>query len=146
MAVVSSENLNQQVVGNVGLYFVCYRLSLRGWNAMPTARNARGVDLLVYSQDASRTHSIQVKALSRKSPVPLGASLDRLFGDFFVICRSVVAESPECFVLTPSEVRSMAHRGEREGRVSFWLQPKSYDQPEFREAWQRIGSGLNGAL
>jgi hypothetical protein len=29
--------LNPQVVGNVGLYYVCYRLSLDGWNVMPTA-------------------------------------------------------------------------------------------------------------
>ena len=36
--------LNPQVVGNVGLYYVCYKLSLQGWNVMPTARNARGID------------------------------------------------------------------------------------------------------
>ena len=35
----------------------------------------------------------------------------------------------------------MAHRGEKEGRVSFWLQPASYDQPQFKEAWGRIGHG-----
>jgi hypothetical protein len=36
-----------QVVGNIGMYYAAYRLSQQGWNVMPTARNARGVDLLV---------------------------------------------------------------------------------------------------
>src|SRR5689334_2198993 len=31
--------LNPQLTGNVGLYYCCYRLSLLGWNVMPTARN-----------------------------------------------------------------------------------------------------------
>src|SRR6478672_10702373 len=92
---------NNQIVGNVGLYFVCYQLSRRGWNVMPTTRNARGIDILLYSQDAERKLSIQVKSLSKKNPVPLGTKLDGLLGDFFIICRDVSADVPECFVLTP---------------------------------------------
>jgi len=76
--------LDPQITGNIGLYYTCYHLSMLGWNVMPTARNARGVDM-------------------------------------------------------PDEVRELAHRGEKEGRVSFWLQPTSYDQHGFREAWHRIG-------
>ena len=81
---------NQQIVGNIGLYYVCYKLSRMGWNAMPTARNARGVDIIAYNFDCSRMISIQVKALSRKNPVPLGTSLDRVMGDFWVIVNDVV--------------------------------------------------------
>jgi hypothetical protein len=133
--------INAQTVGNIGLYYVCYRLSCLGWNVMPTARNARGIDLVAYSQDATRTHTVQVKALSKTSPVPLGGNLERLFGDFFVVCRSVITDTPESFILTPAEVRERAHRGEKEGRVSFWLQPRDYAVDAFREAWQRIGTG-----
>ena len=57
--------LTHQTVGNVGLYYVCYKLSRMGWNVMPTARNARGIDILAYSTDAKRTRTIQVKSLSR---------------------------------------------------------------------------------
>ena len=134
--------MDRQTVGNVGLYYVCYQLSRRGWNVMPTARNARGIDILAYSQDASCTRSVQVKALTKKSPVPLGTHLESLFGDFFVVCRNVGSETPECFILRPTEVRKLAHHGEREGRSSYWLQPKDYATEEFREAWERIGSGL----
>lgn len=63
--------LDPQLTGNVGLYYCCYRLSLMGWNVMPTARNARGVDIIAYSRDASRFVGVQVKALSkRKPPLP----------------------------------------------------------------------------
>jgi hypothetical protein len=139
---VTKRTNNNQVVGNVGLFYVCYRLSRFGWNVMPTARNARGIDILIYSQDAKRTHTIQVKALSQRSPVPLGNKLEGLFGDFLIVCRNVAVETPECFVLTPKEVCHLAHRGEKDGKTSFWLQPKQYEQSEFRDGWKRIGHGV----
>lgn len=132
--------LDPQIIGNAGLYYCCYRLSLFGWNVMPTARNARGVDIVAYSQDATCKLAIQVKALSKRYPVPLGTSLDKVMGDFWIIVNNV-SSSPSAYILLPSEVRKLAHRGEKEGRVSFWLQPKSYDQEDFKEKWGRIGRG-----
>ena len=108
---------------------------------MPTARNARGIDILIYSQDANRKLTVQVKALSKSSPVPLGAKLTNLFGDFFVICRRLKTSNPECFVLTPNEVRELAHKGEKDGKISFSLQPKQYATDVYREKWERIGHG-----
>jgi len=32
----------RQLVGNAGLYYVCYELSKRGWNVMPTSRMREG--------------------------------------------------------------------------------------------------------
>lgn len=122
--------LDPQLTGNVGLYYCCYRLSLMGWNVMPTARNARGVDIIAYSRDATRFVGIQVKALSKRNPVPLGTSLEKVMGDLWVIVNKV-ASSPSAFILLPSEVRAGAHRGEKDGRVSFWLQPADYDQDSF---------------
>src|SRR5438477_13162745 len=104
---------SNQVVGNVGLYYVCYKLSRLGWNVMPTARNAKGIDILIYSEDASRKLTIQVKTLSKGSAVPLSNRLDHRFAYFVVVCRHVIREAPECFVLTPGEVRRLAHRGEK---------------------------------
>jgi hypothetical protein len=132
--------LDPQLTGNAGLYYCCYHLSLLGWNVMPTARNARGVDILAYSQDANRKLAIQVKALSKRNPVPLGGSLDKVMGDIWIIVNKV-ATSPSAFILLPSEVKELAHRGEKEDRISYWLQPKSYDQPQFHENWERIGHG-----
>lgn len=133
--------LEPQLTGNVGLYYCCYRLSLLGWNVMPTARNARGVDIIAYSRDASRFVGLQIKALSKRNPVPLGGSLDKIMGDFWIIVNKVASPSPSAFILVPSEVRERAHRGEKDGRVSYWLQPGDYEGEPFREAWERIGHG-----
>jgi len=132
--------LRPQITGNAGLYYCCYRLSLLGWNVMPTARNARGIDVLAYSEDASRKIAIQVKSLSKRVPVPLGQTTEGLMGDFWVVVYGVASE-PKAFVLLPSEVHDLAHRGEKDGRVSYWLQPREYCQPQFEEAWKRIGEG-----
>jgi len=129
-----------QVVGNVGMYFVAYRLSRLGWNVMPTSRNARGIDLLAYSSAADRHFSFQVKALSKPNPVPLGKSIDGFMGNFWIIVTNVAAD-PECFIMKREEVKQLAHRGEKEGRISFWLQPNKYRTDEFRENWDRIGRG-----
>ena len=64
--------LNTQVVGNVGLYDVCYRLSLDGWNVMPTARNARGIDAVIYSQDATRTATLRIRRSPATTPCRWG--------------------------------------------------------------------------
>ncbi len=100
--------LSAQIVGNTGLYFVCYKLSLLGWNTMPTARNARGIDVVVYNRDAERYLGIQVKSLSKLAPVPLGTSLDNLMGDFCVIVNRIISE-PTAFILTPREIKNRAH-------------------------------------
>ena len=141
MADNGNATLDPQLTGNVGLYYCCYRLSLLGWNVMPTARNARGVDIIAYSRDASRFVGVQVKALSKRNPVPLGTSLDKIMGDFWVIVNKVATPTPSAFILLPSEVRERARRGEKDGRMSFWLQPADYEQDPFREAWERIGHG-----
>jgi hypothetical protein len=130
-----------QVVGNVGLYYAAFRLSQHGWNVMPTARNARGIDLLAYDVNGHIFKGIQVKALSKRAPVPLGKTIDRLIGDWWIIVLNAGATSPTCFVMTPEEVKQLAHRGEKEERISYWLQPKQYDTDQFREAWDRIGRG-----
>jgi hypothetical protein len=93
-----------QVVGNIGMYFAAYRLSLMGWNVMPTARNARDIDLLAYNGAA-------VKALSKLKPaVPLGKSIDTFMGDWWIIVTKAITTDPECFIMKPDEVKKRAVR------------------------------------
>ena len=110
-----------------------------GWNAIPTARNARGVDVIAYNRDSSRMISIQVKTLSKRNPVPLGTSLEKIMGDFWVIVNNVIAD-PHTYILLPKEVKELSHRSEKEGRVSYWLEPSSYCAEKYFEAWGRIGT------
>ncbi len=132
-----------QIVGNVGLFYACYHLSLRGWNAMPTSRNARGIDIICFSMDGKRQLSIQVKSLSKRNAVPLGNDLNKVMGNFWIIVNDAVSEKPNAFILLPHEVTALAHRREKDGRVSYWLQPKKYAVEAFFEKWERIGSGLD---
>lgn len=125
--------ITTQTIGNIGLYYTCYCLSLYGWNVMPTARNAKGIDILAYSQSGRKKALIQVKTLSKKNPVPLGAKLDNFFADFVVVCVRAHPDKPDCFILTSEEIRHLAHKGEKNGRTSYWLQPKSYYLDKFRQ-------------
>lgn len=129
--------LNPQITGNVGLYYCCYHLSLLGWNVMPTARNARGIDIIAYDSTGTEFIGVQVKALSKRNPVPLGTDLEKIMGDFWIIVNDL-SKNPTAFIMKPAEVKDVAHRGEKDGRVSFWLQPTAYDQPLFRKAWDRL--------
>jgi hypothetical protein len=127
---------DNQVVANAGLFFVCHKLSKMRWNALPTSRNAAGIDIIAYKGDA--TALVQVKALSKRAPVPLGKSAENRFANFFVICTHAMSGEPVCYVLKRAEVDNLACRREKDGKVSYWLQPKAYDTPEFREEWSRI--------
>jgi hypothetical protein len=61
--------LGPQAVRNVGLSYVRNQLTRRGWKVMPPTGNAKGVDFLILSQDASRKLTIKVRAFSqRKGP------------------------------------------------------------------------------
>jgi hypothetical protein len=68
-------------------------LAKRGGNVMPTSRIAKGIDILIYSQNARKKYGIQVKSLTKKNPVQLGIKEDSsiFLADFLVIC------SPEVF-------------------------------------------------
>jgi hypothetical protein len=98
------------------------------------------VDIIAYSADARRFIGIQVKALSKRNPVPLGTSLDKFMGDFWVIVNKVYSKTPSAFILSPSEVRALAVPT-KSGPIQYFLQPPAYDRPEFEEKWERIGHG-----
>jgi len=129
-------HLSKQLVGNIGLYYVCYELSKKGWNCLPTSRNAKGIDIVIYSQDAKCKYAIQVKSLSKRNPVPFGSS-DELMGDFLVIYRDAQGEKPELFILTKEEIGpEKLHKSERDGKIFYWLQPGSYE--EHKDCWDKI--------
>jgi hypothetical protein len=138
----AATKIPSQLVGNIGMYYVCYQLSKRGWNAMPTSRNAKGIDILIYSQNARTKYVVQVKSLSKKAPVPLGTNIETstlFLADYLIICRNV-SVNPEVFITRPENIRKRIHKGEMEGRISYWLDPKEYEA--FRENWNEIDEGF----
>ena len=133
-------NLDQQTVRNIGLSHARNQFSDRGWKVTPMAENTKGVDFLIYGQDASWKVAIKVRAFSRRNAVSLGATPDNFLADYLVVCSKVIEDNPECFILTQEEVRELANRNEKGGKVSYWLELRDYDAEQFREKWDRIGS------
>ncbi|MDR4507642.1 MAG: hypothetical protein MRJ65_05295 [Candidatus Brocadiaceae bacterium] len=120
-----------QVVGNSGLFNACYKLSMLGWNVMPTSSNARGIDVICLSMDGTRTVSLQAKSLSKKNPVPIGVDLKNIIADYWIIVNDLDSGNPQSYIMLPKEIKALAHRGEKEGRVSYWLQPKQYTEQSY---------------
>lgn len=106
---------------------------------MVTSRNAKGIDIIAYNQNATKTRTIQVKALSKRDPVPFGSNLDNLIADYFIVCRNVFSEEPEIFIAKANEIKDRIHEGVKEGRKSYWLHSK--DHEIFRDKWNKIGDG-----
>ncbi|PYB68275.1 hypothetical protein DMB44_04845 [Thermoplasma sp. Kam2015] len=137
-----SDNLNNskigrnQLVSNEGLYYVCYQLSKRGWNAMPTSRNARGIDVLIYNREGTKMHTIQVKALSDRSPAPFGSKLDNLIAEYVFIVNNLSKE-PNLYIMDTQTARGLIHEGEKNGKKSYWFQPNDYEK--FKDNWSIIG-------
>ncbi|MEG8946411.1 hypothetical protein [Rosettibacter firmus] len=139
MKKVNNHNRTNQIVGNMGLYYVCYELSKRGWNVLPTSRNAKGIDIVIYNQNAKRTHTIQVKTLSKKNPVPFGNNMDNLIAEYVIICRKVHDDKPEMFIISSSEVKEYIRTNSKNDKNSYWLQPTDYEN--YRDKWNAIGDG-----
>jgi len=132
----------KHVTGNVGLYFVSYKLSQLGWNAMLTSRNCRGIDLVICSSMATRMQSVQVKSFSARDSAALGKDLSGLIADWFLVCCGVYSITPVTFVLTKDDVRNalLSHGPDKAG---YWLDPRDYSRIEFQDRWDRIGSGID---
>jgi len=129
-----------QIVGNAGLYYVCFKLTQKGWNVLPTSRNAKGIDAVLYNQQATTTHTVQVKALRKRDPVPI--SKDSLMAEYFIVCRKVFDEKPEIFVAKTKDIKPRIHEGTNaKGKKSYWLQPKMYE--EFIDNWDVLGMGCD---
>jgi len=130
--------LSKQLVANIGLFYSCYELSKMGWNCLPTSRNAKGVDIVIYSQNSRLKYAIQVKSLSKRNPVPFGTSAE-LIADFLIIYREAKKEEtkPEIFVLSSEDIGpEVLGKSESKGKVSFWLSPRSYEA--HKDRWDKI--------
>ncbi len=55
-----------------------------GFNVMPTARNAKGVDIVGYD-DCGKAFTVQVKTLTKCNAIPLSGGANHLLADYFVV-------------------------------------------------------------
>lgn len=104
---------------------------------MPTARNARGIDVVMYNGDASQYLGIQVKSLSKRSAVPVGTSMTKVMGDYWIVVTRI-ATTPVAYVMSRAEVLVRSHMAEKDGKASYWIEPGAYEIEEFKNAWPKI--------
>jgi len=124
----------RQLVGNAGLYYVCYELSKRGWNVMPTSRNARGIDVIIYDQKGKEMHTIQVKSLSDEDPVPFNNTLNTLLMSEYLFIVNNINENPNIFIMPSKKAKSLATpRIDKKGKKSYWLTKKEYEK--YKDNW-----------
>lgn len=81
-----------------------------------------------------------MKSLSKKDPIPLGSSLENIFGEFLIICRKAFNE-PEIFIAKIDKLKNngLIHEGVKNNKKSYWLQPKEYEK--FKDNWDIIACG-----
>jgi len=131
--VINGEGRNQ-IVGNAGLYYICYELSKRGWNVLTTSRNAKGVDIVIYDQQGKEMHTVQVKSLSEKNPAPFGTTLNTLIAEYVFIVTDVLDE-PSIFIMDSEKVKSLIkERRGKNGKNSYWLEVKDYENS--KDNWE----------
>jgi len=126
------------IVGNIGLYYACYELSKRGWNVLPTSRNTKGIDIVIFDYQNKIHHSIQVKTLTKNDPLPSGDPKN-IIAAFYFICRNYDKEIPEIFIATNKEISNLTIKRTKNNKESYWIHTKDYEQ--FKNQWEKIGTG-----
>ena len=123
------------------MYYVSYRLSVLGYNVLATARNAKGINLVVYNEAASKMIGVQVKCLAGKNAIPLGKhdNLDHLIGDVWTVVILNGGDHPDTYVMTLDEIKAGAHQ---EKDRSWWVNYKKFAKPEYLEQWDLVNSRL----
>jgi len=135
---------NKQITGNAGLFYVAYKLSTMGWNVLPTSRNAKGIDIVAYSEDFKVIKKVQVKSFSKIEAVSFGQNKETLPADSYVMV-SCIYTKPEAYILTAEDVSGLL----TQNKSGYWLQikgsskepEKGFNKEEFKEKWDKIGYG-----
>lgn len=128
-----------QITGNTGMYYACYKLSELGYNVMPTARNAKGVDIVAYTPDAKKYLGFQVKTVSKRWGVPLGKNgVTNSMADYWIVVVLEGQGGPDCYILKPGEVRNGVFV---DSKGNSWLEAKKFATLEYLEWWDRIRKG-----
>ena len=139
---MSEKKTDKQIVGNIGMYYACYQLSLLGWNVMPTSRNAKGIDIIAYSPDGKDYLGIQVKTLSNPVHVPLGKEKDKIMGDYWIIVvlkdKQNLSYKPTMYVLTKDEVIERGNNYVKNGKKTAFLHKDKYEDEKFKNKLDKI--------
>lgn len=148
---------DKQLTGNIGLFYACYRLSLLGWNAMPTVRNAQGADIILVK--GGKKLGIQVKALSSETDdVILGENHDDPTVDFWIVLMNARRDKPLAYIIPQKAIDEgvkVCERGinlsenivshdtvKADGKISYYITRKFLKKTNhgYEDAWDSLES------
>jgi hypothetical protein len=131
---------DKNITGNIGLYYVAYKLSLLDWHVLTTSRNVKGPDLIIYDSDFCKSRTVQVKAFSEEDAIGLGRK-PIIVADYIVVCNWLRDHNQtELFVLEKDEAEKILEDKVRNKEPRYWIETYEYKQfPD--DELTKIGSG-----
>src|SRR5262249_46584567 len=133
---------NRSLAGQRGVFLVAAELARLELTVAPTARNARGADLLVTTGDNRRAFSVEVKTISTRRNywlMPAPAQMTRSRSHAFVFVDAHVA--PPQFFVVPSRVaaRCLRYPPHTRGGTKSKHSMTRKDVERYRDAWRIFG-------
>lgn len=126
---------NSQIIGNSGVFYACYRLSLENWHVLPTTRNARGADIFIVKGE--RMLGLEVKTLSARDNICIGHTPLDYSIDYWVILMNIwykkEEEKPDLYIISKGAMKIEIERCNLDNRGKgllklypdgYWIQKK----------------------
>ena len=133
---------SSQATGNAAMHYVAWQLSKRGWNVMPTTRNAKGSDLYCANDAETVIFGVQSKGLSKRDPVGLGTKLGNLRSDWWIITINAKTDTPTCFILRRQEVVDLCSQSDPERVATECRHTGSNRRPTISHNSGMLGTGF----
>ncbi len=132
--------LAKQRNGSEGVFLVCAELARRGFIVSPTARNAKGADILVTDLDCMRAFTVQVKTNAESPNFWLVDRPERPGSAcmIFVLVNLNGHKRPPDFFVVPSADLRAATRLDGNGQ---W--PSFYRDDRYKDNWGLFNAGVN---
>ena len=132
---------DQKVVRYAGLFYVCFELSLRGWEVLSVSYKEQKNEIVCRSEDGQEV-SILTAGRSIKTDYALPKD-QKIKADFLIIVTDIKSCKPITYILRHDELEPEGIDKNADGRS--WLRHKWYMVDRFKERWERIGSGFIGS-
>ena len=105
---------SKALIGAAGVHFVCGELSRRGFIALPTTRNTRGIDIVAVAPNGE-TLKLQVKTIwkGRRWPVPPEDKIEASPNHYFVFVnlKGSFTERPEYYMVSSQDLKDYIKKG-----------------------------------
>ncbi len=129
----------RRVSGNIGLYYVCYQLSVRDWRVLVSKCNMSCPNHGRCWKVQGQVVSFQTTNQREKGPIQFDGGHEKITEDFLISVVNSDNGKPEVYVFTADEARDCMVVSETNPDRSF-IGEKVYDTDRFSERWDKLAS------